>query len=81
MCARNISKPSRKVGYSDLPEDIYSRNFLRLYAQALGLEDSKLLDQYTRERRSALGISPNEIRRTEVIQGESSPRRNPLDGF
>ena len=43
--------------YADLPEDIYARNFLRLYAQAVGLDDSKLLDRYSRERRAALGIT------------------------
>jgi cytoskeleton protein RodZ len=43
--------------YGDLPEDIYARNFLRLYAQAVGLDDVKLLERFSRERRAALGIS------------------------
>jgi cytoskeleton protein RodZ len=43
--------------YGDLPEDIYARNFLRLYAQAVGLDDAKLLERFSRERRAALGIS------------------------
>ncbi|MGL4610579.1 MAG: helix-turn-helix domain-containing protein [Trueperaceae bacterium] len=42
--------------YGDLPEDIYARNFLRLYAQAVGLDDAKLLERFSRERRVALGI-------------------------
>lgn len=36
--------------YADLPEDVYARNFLRLYAQAVGLESEKLLDMFARER-------------------------------
>lgn len=67
--------------YSDLPEDIYSRNFLRLYAQALGLEDSKLLDHYGRERRSALGITPNEPIRNqnqEIIHDQESSASKPF---
>lgn len=52
--------------YQDLPEDIYARNFLRLYAQALGLDDNSLLDRYSRERRSALGITPSEVTVTQT---------------
>ena len=36
--------------YSDLPEDVYARNFLRLFAQAVGLDGAKLLDMFARER-------------------------------
>lgn len=43
--------------YGDLPEDIYAKNFLRLYAQTVGLDDAKLLERFSRERRAALGIS------------------------
>ena len=43
--------------YAELPEDVYSRNFVRLYAQAVGLEAAPLLDLYQRERRAALGTT------------------------
>ena len=56
--------------YADLPEDIYARNFLRLYAQAVGLDDSKLLDRYSRERRAALGITPE-------VSSSASPTYTP----
>lgn len=36
--------------YSDLPEDVYARNFLRLFGQAVGLESASLLERFTRER-------------------------------
>lgn len=36
--------------YADLPEDVYARNFLRLFAQAVGLDSTPLLDLYSRER-------------------------------
>lgn len=36
--------------YSDLPEDVYARNFLRLYAQAVSLDGAKMLEMFTRER-------------------------------
>lgn len=36
--------------YKDLPEDVYTKNFLRLYGQALGLDYAKLLELYKRER-------------------------------
>jgi cytoskeleton protein RodZ len=68
--------------YQDLPEDIYSRNFLRLYAQAVGLEDGKLLDRYTRERRTALGITPDDPMHTaEVIRPDVATSSRPGGGW
>ncbi len=63
--------------YGDLPEDIYARNFLRLYAQTVGLDDAKTLERFSRERRAALGIStiPGVV---ENGYREATPRsRNP----
>ncbi|MDR9390580.1 MAG: helix-turn-helix domain-containing protein, partial [Trueperaceae bacterium] len=34
-----------------LPEDVYARNFLRLYARALGLDESDALQRFSRLRR------------------------------
>jgi cytoskeletal protein RodZ len=39
--------------YQDLPEDVYARNFVRLYAQTLGISDTQLLEKFKRERHSA----------------------------
>lgn len=48
--------------YADLPEDVYTRNFLRLYAQTVGLDSDQVLDAYQHERREALGVSVQEQR-------------------
>ncbi len=36
--------------FEDLPESIFVRNFARLYAQAVGLDNKKILEMYSRER-------------------------------
>jgi cytoskeleton protein RodZ len=43
--------------YGELPEDVYARNFVRLYGQALALETPPLVEAYQRERRDALGVT------------------------
>jgi cytoskeleton protein RodZ len=43
--------------YSELPEDVYARNFVRLYGQALALDTPALVEAYQRERRDALGLT------------------------
>ena len=48
--------------YQELPEDVYSRNFVRLYAQTVGLDAAPLLELYQRERRAALGTTTLEQR-------------------
>lgn len=48
--------------YADLPEDVYARNFVRLYANAVGLDAAPLLDQYARERQRAVGRTTLERR-------------------
>jgi cytoskeleton protein RodZ len=64
--------------YGDLPEDIYARNFLRLYAQTVGLDDAKLLEQFSRERRSALGISTVSDAVENGYRDVTPKRRNPV---
>ncbi|MEJ2290427.1 MAG: helix-turn-helix domain-containing protein [Deinococcales bacterium] len=56
--------------YSDLPEDVYTRNYVRLYAQAVGIEGDTVLDSYTRERRRAVGMSTLEQRLEQERRGE-----------
>jgi cytoskeleton protein RodZ len=63
--------------YGDLPEDIYARNFLRLYAQAVGLDDVKLLERFSRERRAALGISTVSDAVANSVREVTPKRRNP----
>jgi cytoskeleton protein RodZ len=48
--------------YADLPEDVYARNFVRLYANAVGLDAAELLGRYAQERRQAVGFSTLEQR-------------------
>ncbi|MCA9838243.1 MAG: DUF4115 domain-containing protein [Trueperaceae bacterium] len=36
--------------YADLPEPIYVRNFVRLFAQTVGLDSEKAVDQFRQER-------------------------------
>jgi cytoskeleton protein RodZ len=63
--------------YGDLPEDIYARNFLRLYAQAVGLDDAKLLERFSRERRAALGISVVPETVVNGVRDVTPKRRSP----
>ena len=48
--------------FADLPEDVYSRNFVRLYAQCVGLAPEPLTESYLRERRAAMGTTTLEQR-------------------
>jgi cytoskeleton protein RodZ len=68
--------------YQELPEDVYSRNFVRLYAQTVGLEAAPLLELYQRERRAALGTTTldqrlDHDRQTALAAGRPSPGRPP----
>jgi cytoskeleton protein RodZ len=48
--------------YAELPEDVYTRNFLRLYAQAVSLDIEPVMELYLRERGRALGLTTLEQR-------------------
>lgn len=64
--------------FQNLPEDPYSKNFVRLYAQAVGLEASRILLLYGQERRAAASITPGRsTERTLELPAQSS--RSPLD--
>lgn len=56
--------------YQDLPEDVYCRNYVRLYAQAVGLDAAAVLDSYIRERRRTVGMSTLEQRLEQERRGE-----------
>ncbi|MFO8149940.1 MAG: DUF4115 domain-containing protein [Trueperaceae bacterium] len=68
--------------YQELPEDVYSRNFVRLYAQTVGLEAAPLLELYQRERRAALGTTTldqrlDHDRQTALAAGRPAAPRPP----
>lgn len=63
--------------YNDLPENVYTRNFIRLYAQAVGLDDRELLDVYTRERFGA-PAEPAASEAAPTSQKRPRPARRPF---
>ncbi|MFA7459798.1 MAG: RodZ domain-containing protein [Trueperaceae bacterium] len=67
--------------YEELPEDVYSRNFVRLYAQAVGVPASEALSTYQSERQRAGGLSTIEERLEKERRGEPPPppKRRRLD--
>ena len=62
--------------YADLPEDVYTRNFVRLHAQTVGLDPAPLLSLYARERFDAIGRSTLE-RRLDHDRREAGASRGP----
>ena len=42
--------------YQGLPEEVYSKNFVKLYAQAVGLDPARMLLLYGHERRALAGV-------------------------
>lgn len=48
--------------YSELPEDVYTRNFLRLFAQAVGFDVVRAQEMYRSERRESQGFDTREER-------------------
>lgn len=61
--------------YADLPEDVYTRNFVRLYAQAVGVSGDQALEVYQRERQRAGGLTTLEERLEKERRGEPPPRQ------
>ena len=61
--------------YADLPEDVYTRNFVKLYAQAVGLDPERTLTAYQAERRHAGGLTTLEMRLEKERRGEPPPRQ------
>lgn len=48
--------------YSELPEDVYTRNFLKLFAQAVGFDVVRAQEMYRSERRDAQLLDTTEQR-------------------
>lgn len=61
--------------YADLPEDVYTRNFVKLYAQAVGLDPERTMNSYQAERRHAGGLTTLEMRLEKERRGEPPPRQ------
>ena len=53
--------------FEDLPENIYTKNYLKLYAKEVGLEPARMLALYARERGQAVGVAPL------TTEGEPAP--------
>ncbi|MBX3143143.1 MAG: helix-turn-helix domain-containing protein [Trueperaceae bacterium] len=68
--------------YADLPEDVYTRNFVRLFAQAVGLSPDHALSAYQAERKRAGGLSTLEMKLETERRGDPPPRatRKPRKG-
>ena len=56
--------------FEDLPENIYTKNYLKLYAKEVGLEPARMLALYARERGQAAGVPV-------TAEGEPAPVRRP----
>ncbi len=63
--------------FEDLPEDVYTRNFVRLYAQAVSLDVDRTVETYVGERRRAVGMSTLEQRLDQERRGEPPPASGP----
>jgi len=61
--------------YAELPEDVYARNFVRLFAQALDLQVAPLLEIYQRERRAALGTTTMDQRLERDRRAATAPSK------
>jgi cytoskeleton protein RodZ len=63
--------------YQDLPEDVYAKNFLRLYGQAVGLDSARLLELYQRERHGQPAATPQE-QPQPATAGTAPPKAAPI---
>jgi cytoskeletal protein RodZ len=57
--------------YQALPEDVYARNFVKLYAQAVGFDEKRALQLFAQERRAAQGPA---VAEPEIV---AAPVRTP----
>lgn len=61
--------------YDALPEDVYARNFVRLFAQTVGVSPDEATELYQRERQRAGGLTTLEERLAQERRGEPPPVR------
>ena len=62
--------------YNELPEDVYTRNFVKLYAQAVDEEPQRLLEVYTIERGNMVAFSESAATPSGQSRSVEGPRRN-----
>lgn len=61
--------------YSALPEDIYTKNFVKLFAQTVGLQEGRVLDLYARAR----GRAPAQAASQSVSAKTALPESDAFD--
>ncbi|MBA2666682.1 MAG: helix-turn-helix domain-containing protein [Trueperaceae bacterium] len=76
---RNYLDALEEGRYGDLPEDVYTRNFLRLYAQAVSLDVDEVVELYLRERRTAGGLTTLEQRLERDRRAVTPSAAGPFD--
>ena len=64
--------------YQRLPEEVYSKNFVKLYAQAVGLDPARMLLLYGHERRALTGIAHTPGAALELPLEPPTPRFGPF---
>lgn len=65
--------------YDALPENVYTRNFIRLYAQALELDGAVLLEQYDHERSGTVAHADSKPETTAKTAPRMSERAASAD--
>lgn len=63
-------KDIEKGDFSTLPEGLYARNYLRQYAQFLGLDDQVLIEDFSREK-----IEPGKFSKQELFSRKAPGRK------
>ncbi|MBS3967930.1 MAG: helix-turn-helix domain-containing protein [Truepera sp.] len=65
--------------YQALPEDVYARNFVKLYAQAVGFDERQALQLFSQERRSTPGVVAAEPEAKPELEVDlvAAPRNEP----
>lgn len=57
--------------YSALPEDIYTKNFVKLFAQSVGLQEARVMELYARSRGRTLAQT-TKIESVSEVQGNAT---------
>lgn len=65
--------------YQALPEDVYARNFVKLYAQAVGFDERQALQLFSQERRGTPGAVAAEPEAKPELEADLGvePRKEP----
>lgn len=79
---RDYLKALEEGRFADLPEDVYTRNFVRLFAQAVGVPQDQALEVYHRERQRAGGLTTLEekLEKERRAEPQQRPQRRAAGG-